>query len=125
MKKILTNQAPQAIGPYSQAVQVGNFIFISGQLPIDPETGDFSSNDIVEQTKQVMKNIKGILESQNLDIKNLVKTNIYVKDLNNFKIVNDTYATCLEGHEPARAVVEVNRLPKDAQIEIEAIAYLN
>jgi 2-iminobutanoate/2-iminopropanoate deaminase len=125
MKFITTNEAPQAIGPYSQAVQIGDIIFISGQLPIDPSTGSFISDDIVDQTKQVMTNIKAILNSQNLNINNIVKTNIYVKDLNQFDTINKTYESFLEGHKPARAAVEVNRLPKDAQIEIEAIACLN
>lgn len=124
MKFITTNEAPQAIGPYSQAVQAGDFLYISGQLPINPNTGKFISDNIVEQTTQVMKNIIAILTSQGLSIKNIVKTNIYVVNLAHFNEINDAYGTFLNNHKPARAAIEVNKLPKNAQIEIEAIAYI-
>lgn len=124
MKFITTNEAPQAIGPYSQAVQAGDFLYISGQLPINPNTDKFISDNIVEQTTQVMKNIIAILTSQGLSIKNIVKTNIYVVNLAHFNEINDAYGTFLNDHKPARAAIEVNKLPKNAQIEIEAIAYI-
>ncbi|MCD8828862.1 RidA family protein [Staphylococcus gallinarum] len=124
MKFITTNEAPQAIGPYSQAVQAGDFLYISGQLPINPNTDKFISDNIVEQTTQVMKNIIAILTSQGLSIKNIVKTNIYVVNLAHFNEINDAYGTFLNDHKPARSAIEVNKLPKNAQIEIEAIAYI-
>lgn len=124
MKFITTNEAPQAIGPYSQAVQAWDFLYISGQLPINPNTDKFISDNIVEQTTQVMKNIIAILTSQGLSIKNIVKTNIYVVNLAHFNEINDAYGAFLNDHKPARAAIEVNKLPKNAQIEIEAIAYI-
>lgn len=126
MKKVVeTNKAPQAIGPYSQAVVAGNLLFISGQIPINPQT-----NEIVEgienQTTQVMQNLFAILESQNLTFSNVVKSSIFVKDMNNFNEINTIYATYFNlGNAPARETVEVSRLPKDVLIEISMIALIS
>ncbi|MYL50630.1 RutC protein [Halobacillus litoralis] len=121
-KAVSTNQAPRAIGPYSQAADLGNIIFISGQIPLDPETMEFVSNDIKEQTDQVMKNIRAILEELDLSFNNVVKMNIYLDSMDDFAVVNDVYASYLTEPYPARAAVEVSKLPKGAKVEIEAIA---
>ena len=124
MKKrvIQTEKAPKALGPYSQAIQAGSFLFISGQLPIDPATGELVKGDIREQTRQVFENMKQILEAQRLTLKDVVKTTLYLKDLANFAKVNEIYAAYFETEPPARAAVQIARLPKDAEVEIEAIA---
>jgi len=124
MKKrvIQTEKAPKALGPYSQAIQAGSFLFISGQLPIDPATGELVKGDIQEQTRQVFENMKQILEAQSLTLKDVVKTTLFLKDMANFAKVNEIYAACFATEPPARAAVQVARLPKDAEVEIEAIA---
>jgi len=121
-KMIHTDRAPKAIGPYSQAVQAGNFLFLSGQIALDPRTGGFVRGDVGQQTQQVLENIKGILESQKLGMENVVKVTIFLKDIENFNRVNEVYATYFPAHAPARSTVEVAGLPRDAEIEIEAIA---
>jgi len=123
-KVIQTEKAPKAIGPYSQAIQAGNFLFLSGQIPLDPETGELVKGDIRQQTKQVLKNIKGILESQKLGMEDVVKVTIFLKDIGNFNQVNEVYATYFPSSPPARSTVEVAKLPRDADIEIEAIALI-
>ncbi|CDQ20532.1 2-iminobutanoate/2-iminopropanoate deaminase [Halobacillus karajensis] len=120
---VSTNQAPSAIGPYSQATDLGNIIFISGQIPLDPATMEFVSEDVKEQTHQVMKNIQAILKETGLTFKNVVKMNIYLDSMDDFSIVNDVYASYLSDPYPARAAVEVSKLPKGAKVEIEAIAF--
>ncbi|PFB04614.1 reactive intermediate/imine deaminase [Priestia megaterium] len=124
IKTISTDKAPQAIGPYSQAIKTDNVLYLSGQIPINPETSEIISNDIAEQTGQVMKNIKAILEKESLSIEKIVKTTIFLQDLSQFNIVNEEYSKFLGDHRPARSTIEVSRLPKDVQIEIEAIAYI-
>ncbi|WP_369361729.1 RidA family protein [Priestia megaterium] len=124
IQPISTNKAPQAIGPYSQAIKTDNVLYLSGQIPVNPETNEIISNDIAEQTGQVMKNIKAILEEEDLSIERIVKTTIFLKDLSQFTIVNEEYSKFLGNHRPARSTIEVSRLPKDVQIEIEAIAYI-
>jgi 2-iminobutanoate/2-iminopropanoate deaminase len=126
MKKrvIQTEKAPKAIGPYSQAIQAGNLLFLSGQLPFDPVTGELVKGDIRQQTQRVLANLKGILESQNLCMEDVVKVTIFLKDMGNFSQVNEVYATYFPSSPPARSTVEVARLPRDADIEIEAIAIL-
>jgi 2-iminobutanoate/2-iminopropanoate deaminase len=122
-KKIIrTERAPKAIGPYSQAIEAGNFLFLSGQIPIDPKTGELVKGDIRQQTRRVLENIKGVLESQKLGMENVVKVTIFLKDIGNFSQVNEVYATCFPSYPPARSTVEVAKLPRDADIEIEAIA---
>jgi len=124
MKKrvIHTDKAPKAIGPYSQAIQAGNLLFLSGQLPLDPVTGELVKGDIRQQTQRVLANLKGILESQNLGMEDVVKATIFLKDMGNFSQVNEVYATYFPSSPPARSTVEVARLPRDVDIEIEAIA---
>lgn len=124
MKKIIaTEKAPGAIGPYSQAVRMGNMILVSGQLPIDPATGAFAGDDIVSQTRQSLTNIKAILESEGLSMEHVIRTGVFLKDMNQFGDMNQVYGTFFEKDYPARAAVEVARLPKDALVEIEAIAW--
>jgi 2-iminobutanoate/2-iminopropanoate deaminase len=123
-KVIQTEKAPKAIGPYSQAIQAGNLLFLSGQIPLDPKTGELVKGDIREQTKQVLENIKGVLESQNLVMGNVVKVTIFLKDIGNFNQVNEVYAIYFPSSPPARSTVEVAKLPRDADIEIEAIAVI-
>jgi 2-iminobutanoate/2-iminopropanoate deaminase len=121
---IQTEKAPKAIGPYSQAIQAGNFLFLSGQIPLDPKTGELVKGDIRQQTKQVLENIKGVLESQKLGMEDVVKVTIFLKDIGNFNQVNEVYATYFPSSPPARSTVEVAKLPRDADIEIEAIAII-
>ena len=121
---IQTEKAPKAIGPYSQAIQAGNFLFLSGQIPLDPRTGELVKGDIRQQTQQVLENIKGVLESQKLGMEDVVKVTIFLKDIGNFNQVNEVYATYFPSSPPARSTVEVAKLPRDADIEIEAIALI-
>ena len=123
-KVIQTEKAPKAIGPYSQAIQAGNFLFLSGQIPLDPKTGELVKGDIRQQTQQVLENIKGILESQGLGMENVVKVTIFLEDIANFNQVNEVYATYFPSSPPARSTVEVAKLPRDADIEIEALAII-
>ena len=123
-KVIHTDRAPKAIGPYSQAIQAGNFLFLSGQIPLDPRTGELVKGDVGQQTQQVLENIKGVLESQKLGMENVVKVTIFLKDIENFNRVNEVYASYFPGPAPARSTVEVARLPRNAEIEIEAIALI-
>jgi len=122
MKAINSAKAPSAIGPYSQAVDKDGFIFVSGQLPIDETTGEFAGQTIKEQAKQSLENIKFILEKAGLEMKDITKTTILLKDLEDFVVVNEIYGSYFSEPFPARATYEVSRLPKDALIEIEAIA---
>lgn len=124
MKKVLaTTSAPAAIGPYSQGIRAGEFAFVSGQLPIDPATGEFAGQDIAAQTKQSLTNIKNILASDGMDMSDVVKTTVLLKNIADFGAMNEVYATFFEGACPARAAFEVAALPKNALVEIEAIAY--
>jgi 2-iminobutanoate/2-iminopropanoate deaminase len=121
-EQIETERAPLPIGPYSQAIRANGFIFVSGQIPMDPETGMMVSGAAGEQTRQVMKNLAAILESAGSGLPRLVKTTIYLTSLDDFSEVNRVYADCLGDVKPARATVEVSRLPRDARVEIEAVA---
>nr|WP_314459437.1 RidA family protein [uncultured Clostridium sp.] len=124
MKKVLaTEKAPAAIGPYSQGVRGGDYVFVSGQLPIDPATGTFAGEDIASQTRQSLTNIKAILESGGLSMDQVVKTTVLLKNINDFAAMNEVYATFFQGECPARAAFGVADLPKDALVEIEAIVY--
>ena len=122
MKVINSTKAPSAIGPYSQAVDKDGFIFVSGQLPIDETTGSFAGEDIASQARQSLQNIKYILEEAGLEMKDIWKTTILVKNIEDFAVVNEIYGQFFSAPYPARATYEVARLPKDALIEIEAIA---
>ncbi len=123
MKKIITStHAPAPIGPYSQAVQFGNMLFVSGQVCFEPQSGALVNANIETETHQVMKNIGAILSEAGYDYSNIVKTSIFVKDLNNFVAINGVYATYFDKNPPARETVEVSRLPRDVQVEISCIA---
>jgi len=119
---ISTQKAPAAIGPYSQAVQAGNLLFISGQLPINPATGSMAGADIKTQTRQSLSNLEAILAAAEMDLDNVVKVSVYLANMNDFNAMNEVYSTFFTGDFPARVAVEVARLPKDALVEIEAIA---
>lgn len=121
-KVIATPAAPAAIGPYSQAVQAGNMVFVSGQLPFMPETGALLEGTVGEMTAQSLKNIQAILEAAGCTMADVVKTTIFLKDLNDFAEVNAAYAPFFPENAPARACVQVAKLPRDARVEIEAIA---
>ena len=121
-KQIQTNDAPTAIGPYSQAIQAGDFTFYSGQIPLDPQSGAIVEGGIVEQTRQVMKNMGAMLKASGRGFDNVVKTTIYLTDLADFVTVNDIYGEFFGDVPPARACVQVAALPKGAEIEIEWIA---
>ncbi len=121
---VATNEAPQAIGPYSQAVKAGGFLFISGQIPPDPKTGAVVGNTIELQTEQVMKNLIAILACQKLGLEHVVKTTVFITQMSEFPRFNEVYATFIKAPYPARATVEVSKLPKGVFVEIEAIAVL-
>jgi 2-iminobutanoate/2-iminopropanoate deaminase len=123
-KVISTEKAPKAIGPYSQAIQAGGFMFCSGQIPLDPVSGQVSSPEIEGQTKQVMENIEAVLEAGGCHFESIVKTTIFLKSMNDFPKVNEVYGSYFKGNPPARSTVEVARLPKDVLVEIEVIATL-
>ena len=122
---ISTKDAPQAIGPYSQAIRFGNLIFVSGQIPIEPETGKILKGDIKEQTRQILKNMNNILAAGGSSLDNVLRTTIFLTDLKNYPVVNETYAQYFNDFPPARSTVQVAKLPMDAQIEIDAIACIN
>jgi len=120
---ISSKRAPGAIGPYSQAVRLGDFIFTSGQIPIDPLSGNLVQGGIKEQTKRVLENIKGLLEDAGSSLSDVVKTTVFLKDMNEFAQMNEVYGEYFRDKPPARSTVEVARLPKDVKIEIEVIAH--
>lgn len=122
MKVISTKKAPAAIGPYSQAIHVGNLVYTSGQIPIDPATGVFAEGGIKEQTRQSLTNVKAILEEAGLTMSNVVKTTVFMADMNDFANMNSVYAEFFSDPYPARSAVAVKTLPKGALVEIEVIA---
>lgn len=123
MKEIIqTEHAPQAIGPYSQAVKANGFVFASGQIPTDPETAQFVAGGIKEQTEQVLKNLSAVLEAAGSDLKHVVKTTVFLIDMGEFTAMNEVYGTFFTEQPPARATMQAARLPRDARVEIEAIA---
>ena len=125
MKEIIaTENAPGAIGPYSQAVKTGGMVFCSGQIPIDPATGEFVSDDVAEQTEQVLKNLSAVLEAAGTNLNNVVKTTVFLADMNDFTAMNEVYSKFFSENKPARATVQAARLPKDARVEIECIAII-
>jgi 2-iminobutanoate/2-iminopropanoate deaminase len=120
---IKTKRAPQAIGPYSQAVRAGGFVFASGQIPLDPQTGEFVAGGVAEQTEQVLHNLSAVLEAAGTSLERVVKTTVFLADMNDFAAMNEVYGRYFgEEAPPARATVEAARLPRDARVEIEAIA---
>ena len=123
MKEIIaTEDAPRAIGPYSQAVRAGNFVFASGQIPIDPATGEFVPGGIAEQTEQVLKNLTALFAAAGVGLDQVVKTTVFLSDMNDFTAMNEVYGRFFSEAPPARATVQAARLPRDAKVEIEAIA---
>ena len=120
---ISTDKAPKAIGPYSQAIKVDKFLFISGQIPMDPATGSFVLSGIEAQTRRVMDNVKAVVEAAGGTMDKIIKINVYLKNIDDFKFVNVIYEKYFKGDFPARATVEVSNLPKKVDIEMDAIAY--
>ncbi|MFZ1805793.1 MAG: RidA family protein [Cyclobacteriaceae bacterium] len=119
---VYSSNAPEPIGPYSQAIMAGNTLFVSGQIPIDTTTGKIISDDIIAETNQVMKNLEAILKEAGMGFSNVVKCSIFLSDMNNFPKVNDAYGQYFKSNPPARETVEVSRLPKDVNVEISCIA---
>lgn len=122
MKAISTEKAPKAIGPYSQAIEAGGMVFVSGQLPIDPATGMFAEGGIKEQTRQSLTNAKHILEEAGTDLAHVVKTTVFLSDMDNFAAMNEVYAEFFSMPFPARSAVAVKKLPKNALVEVECTA---
>ena len=124
MKEIIaTDNGPKAIGPYSQAVKANGFIFVSGQIPLDPKTQTLIEGDIAKQTERVLENLKGIVEAAGSSLDRVVKTTVFLSDMNDFAKMNEVYARYFTGSAPARATVQVARLPRDVKVEIELIAH--
>jgi 2-iminobutanoate/2-iminopropanoate deaminase len=123
-ERIQTDAAPQAIGPYSQAIRAGDFIFVSGQIPIDPNTGEFVPGGVEEQTEQVLVNVSRVLEAAGSGLDQVVKTTVFLADIREFAAMNEVYGRFFFKEPPARATVEAARLPRDARVEIEAIALI-
>jgi 2-iminobutanoate/2-iminopropanoate deaminase len=121
---ILTDRGPKPIGPYSQAVRTNGFLFVSGQVALDPKSGEFVGTDIRQQTERVMENLKAILEAAGVSLSHVVRTTVFLKDLNDFIAMNETYARYFTAAPPARSTVQAARLPKDALVEIDVIAAL-
>jgi 2-iminobutanoate/2-iminopropanoate deaminase len=119
---VLTDRGPRPIGPYSQAIRTNGFLYVSGQVALDPKTGEFVGTDIRQQTERTLENIKGILEAAGSNIHHVVKTTVFLKDMNDFAAMNEAYAKFFTQAPPARSTVQVARLPKDALVEIEVIA---
>lgn len=122
LKIIHTDKAPAAVGPYSQAVLAGNLLFLSGQIPINPATGELVQGSIEEETKQCLENAKAVLEESGTTLENVIKATVFIKDMDQFGRINAVYGEYFNAHKPARACVEVARLPKDVNVEIEMIA---
>ncbi|MBK5274272.1 MAG: RidA family protein [Desulfuromonadales bacterium] len=122
LKTIATTNAPAAIGPYSQAIQAGNLLFCSGQIPLDPATGEVVAGDIRRQAGQVMENIAAVLTAAGAGFSDVIKTTIYLVDMNDFGVVNEVYGSCFPEHKPARSTVAVKALPRGVLLEIEVIA---
>lgn len=124
MKVVHTVNAPKAIGPYSQAIQAGNLVFCSGQIPLNPQTMEVVEGDISQQTEQVLKNLQAVLQEAGSSLSKVMKTTVFLKNFGDFPKMNALYERAFEGHRPARSTVEVSRLPKDVLVEIECIATL-
>ena len=124
MKKLHSDKAPKALGPYSQAIVAGGLVFASGQVPIDPATGNFVEGGIKEQTKQSLTNVSNVLAEAGIDLSHVVKTTVFLSDMDNFAAINEVYATFFSEPYPARSAVAVKTLPKGALVEIEVIAEL-
>ncbi|MEJ2368198.1 MAG: RidA family protein [Acidobacteriota bacterium] len=126
MKRVVkTSSAPAAIGPYSQAVIGGGMVFCSGQIALDPATGEMAGRDVASQTRRVLQNLREVLKSAGASLEDVVKTTVFLRDMNDFGAMNEVYAEFFSERPPARAAVQAARLPKDALVEIEAIAVLS
>jgi len=124
LEKVSTKNAPAAVGPYSQAMKAGDFVYVSGQLPMNPKTGEMVTGSIKDQTKQSLENAKAILEEAGTSLQNVVKTTVFLQNMNDFADMNAVYAEFFTDHKPARAAIEVAKLPLGADIEIQMVAYL-
>lgn len=123
-RRISTAKAPQAVGPYSQGIRAGAFLFVSGQVPLDPESGELIPGDIAQQTGRALENLKAVVEAAGATLDDVVKTTVYLRNMGDFSRVNEIYERFFEEPPPARAAIEVSNLPKGADIEIEGVAYL-
>jgi 2-iminobutanoate/2-iminopropanoate deaminase len=121
-KNVSTDAAPAAIGPYSQAIVFGDLVFTAGQIPLDPATGEMVDGDVAAQTERVFQNLGAVLEAAGSSFDSVLKTTVFLRDLEDFAALNDVYSRYFSGHRPARSTVEVSRLPRDARVEIELIA---
>ncbi len=121
---VLTDRGPKPIGPYSQAVKSNGFVFVSGQVALDPKSGEFAGPDVRQQTERVLENLKAILEASGVTLHHVVKTTVFLKDMNDFATMNEVYARYFTAAAPARSTVQVARLPKDALVEIDVVASL-
>ena len=121
---VFTPRGPKPIGPYSQAVRANGFLFVSGQVGFDPQTGEFVGNDVRSQTERVLENLKAILEAAGVTLNHVVKTTVFLKDMNDFPAMNEVYAKYFSAAPPARSTVQAARLPKDALVEIDVVAAL-
>lgn len=121
---VSTNSAPKALGPYSQAIRAGQFLFVSGQVPIDPSTGELVAGSIAQQTRRALQNIGEILNAAGSSFQHVVRTTVYLADLADFPAMNETYATFFTAPQPARSTIQAAKLPKEARIEIDVIAFL-
>jgi len=124
LEKVSTKKAPAAVGPYSQAMKAGDFVYVSGQLPMNPETGEMVTGSIKDQTRQSLENAKAILKEAGTSLENVVKTTVFLQNMNDFADMNGVYAEFFTDHKPARAAVEVAKLPLGADVEIQMVAYL-
>ncbi|CAO3636801.1 unnamed protein product [Cunninghamella blakesleeana] len=122
LARVQTDSAPAALGPYSQAIKVNGFVYTSGQIPLDPTTGQIVEGGIAAQTRQTLKNLEAVLKASGSDINKVIKTTVFIKNMDDFVNINEVYAQTFSNHQPARSCVEVARLPKDVLIEIEAVA---
>ena len=124
IETVATDHGPKAIGPYSQGIKANGFLFLSGQIPLDPKTQQIVEGDAARQTEQVLENLKGIVEAAGSSLHRVVKTTVFLSDLNDFSVMNEVYARYFSGHAPARSTVQVARLPRDVRVEIDLIALL-
>jgi 2-iminobutanoate/2-iminopropanoate deaminase len=124
LSAVSTGSAPKALGPYSQGIRAGQFLFVSGQVPIDPVTGEMASGGITEQTRRALQNIGEILKAGGGSFQHVVRTTVYLADLNDFAAMNEVYATFFTPPQPARSTIQASRLPRDARIEVDVIAFL-
>jgi 2-iminobutanoate/2-iminopropanoate deaminase len=124
IEPVASNRGPKAIGPYSQAVKANGFVFLSGQIALDPETQQLVEGDVARQTERVLDNLKGIVEAAGSSLRNVVKTTVFLQDMNDFAAMNEVYGRYFNAHAPARSTVQVARLPRDVRVEIDLIAVL-